>query len=91
MGQALGEGALVLLGIGGVEQVGDHQAEDAVAEELQPLVAALPGRADARRLGGRRRRARMGEGLAQQLGLAEPVAEGVGQRFGQLGGGGAAQ
>jgi hypothetical protein len=33
----------------------------------------------------------MGEGLAQQLGLTEAVAEGVGQLLGQLGGGAAAQ
>jgi hypothetical protein len=33
----------------------------------------------------------VGEGLAQQLGLAEAVAEGLGQLVGELGGGGPAQ
>ena len=90
-GQAHGERAFVLLGIGRVEQLGDHQAEHAIAEEFQPFIAALLGRAGPRRAGGRRRRARMGEGLAQQRGLPEAVAEGGGQLFGKLGGGCAPQ
>ena len=67
-GVALGERALALAREAGHQQVGDHEVEHAIAEELEALVAAprAPRGAD---------RAAVGQRLAEQRGIGEAMAD----------------
>jgi hypothetical protein len=74
MGKPARQIALGLVFKAAPQQVGDDETENAVAEEFETLVAALDGLATptAAALGGER--ARMGQGLLEELVANELVA-----------------
>ena len=63
LGEAPGELAFGLGGELAIDEVGDDEAQHAVAQELQPLIGRMAGGAA------------MGQGLVEELGSGEDVAD----------------